>query len=498
MVTHAIWEAGSMPEAPHVVVVGGGISGLTAALRLDALGAAVTVVEAADTPGGKMQASPVAGVPVDSGAESVLARRPEALGLISELGLEERVVHPGPGSASVYSRGRIRSLPQGQLMGVPGDLAALARSGVLSPAGTLRAALDLVWPRTPVRGDLPVASYIGIRMGRQVVERLVEPLLGGVYAGRADLLSLDATLPQIAPMARRDRSLMRAVRASLEKGTPAKGKGPVFASLRGGIASLPLALAERLGGRVRTGTRVLSLERRPQGWRVRTDGGPLEADAVLLACPAPEAARLLSEHVPEAARELGGIEYASMALVTFALPASAFPEPPSGTGFLVPAGEGLTVKAATFSSNKWPWLGEELARTAPGQDLVLLRCSIGRHGESGVLERSDEDLAAVALADLATVTGLSGSPVETRVTRWTDGLPQYAVGHTGRVERVRTALTRHPGLGVCGAAYGGVGIPACIADAGREAERLADALRTDIHPGRGDGADGHDQQGVNP
>ncbi|GHC84603.1 protoporphyrinogen oxidase [Nocardiopsis terrae] len=489
-----------MPEAPHVVVIGGGISGLTAAHRFNRRGVTTTVVEAADTPGGKLRASPVAGVSVDAGAEAVLARRPEALDLFTELGLDERVVHPGPGAAAVYSRGRVRALPKGQLMGVPGDLRALARSGVLSPAGTLRAALDLVWPSTPVRSDVPVAAYVGTRMGRQVVERLVEPLLGGVYAGRADELSLDSALPQIAPMARSSRSLMGAVHTSLRgRGSAPAGSGPVFASLRGGVASVVDALAERQPD-LRTGTRAGALERTPRGWSVRLDGGERVAcDAVLLACPAPEAARLLADTEPAAARELGGIEYASMALVTFALPAAAFPEPLTGTGFLVPAGEGLTIKAATFSSNKWPWLARELDRVNPGEDLVVLRCSIGRSGDDAALRRSDEELARVALADLARVTGLTGSPVQTRVTRWTDGLPQYAVGHAARVERIRSGVRRHPGLGVCGAAYGGVGIPACVADADREAGRLADTLTDHSHTDRGDqSADGPNQQGVNP
>ncbi|GAA1458056.1 protoporphyrinogen oxidase [Nocardiopsis exhalans] len=504
-----------MPQAPHVVVIGGGVSGLTAAHRLNGRGITTTVVEAADAPGGKLRASPVAGVSVDAGAEAVLARRPEALDLFTELGLDDQVVHPGPGAAAIYSRGRIRSLPKGQLMGVPGDLRALARSGVLSPAGTLRAALDLVWPRTPVRSDVPVAAYVGTRMGREVVDRLVEPLLGGVYAGRADELSLDSTLPQIAPMARRDRSLMNAVHTSLSGrgATPTKA-GPVFASLRGGVASLVGALASRQKD-LRTGTRAEALERLPEGWRVRLEGAQgaqaetLDCDAVLLACPAPEAARLLADTEPAAARELRRTEYASMALVTFALPASAFPATLTGTGFLVPAGEGLTIKAATFSSNKWPWLAQELDRVNPGEDLVALRCSIGRFRDENALRRSDEELAEAALADLARVTGLRGSPVETRITRWTDGLPQYAVGHAARVERVRSAVGSHPGLGVCGAAYGGVGIPACIADADREAERLADVLtdhnRTDHNrtdrgaPGAaGPNQPGPNQQGVNP
>ncbi|MBE3002160.1 protoporphyrinogen oxidase [Nocardiopsis sp. HNM0947] len=484
-----------MPEAPHVVVVGGGVSGLTAAHRLRGHGAAVTVIEAADRPGGKLQASPVVGARVDAGAEAVLARRPEAVDLFEELGLGDRVVHPGQGSASLYSRGRRRPLPKGQLMGVPGDLRALARSGVLSWGGVLRAGLDLVRPRTPVQGDVSVADYIGTRMGHQVVDRLVEPLLGGVYAGRADRLSLDSTLPQIAPMARTERSLLRGVRTSLAgRGKAPTAPGPVFASLRGGVAGLVETLAERQGERLRTGTRARALERREHGWRVHLEGSdPLDCDGVLLACPAPEAARLLREHVPEAASGLEGIDYASMALVTFALPASAFPGPLTGTGFLVPSGEGLTVKAATFSSNKWPWLAEEVAEANPGEDLVVLRCSIGRFGEHATLQRSDDELAEAALADLARVTGLSGTPVQTRVTRWENGLPQYSVGHADRIERVRGAVGRHPGLGVCGAAYEGVGVPACIADAGREARRLAEGLTAHPHT-----TDATDQQGANP
>ncbi|WP_017572578.1 protoporphyrinogen oxidase [Nocardiopsis halotolerans] len=489
-----------MPEAPHVVVVGGGVSGLTAAHRLRGLGVTVTVVEATDTPGGKLRASPVAGVSVDAGAEAVLARRPEALDLFSELGLDDRVVHPGPGAAAVYSRGRVRPLPKGQLMGVPGDLRALARSGVLSPAGTARAGLDLLLPRTPVRDDVSVAAYVGARMGPEVVDRLVEPLLGGVYAGRADRLSLESTLPQIAPMARRDRSLMHAVHTSLRgRGAAPTRPGPVFASLRGGVAELVGALARECSDGLRVGSRVRALRRLPEGWRVHLDSNErIACDAVLLACPAPEASRLLADHAPGASRDLRGVEYASMALVTLALPASAFPEPLTGTGFLVPAGEGLTIKAATFSSNKWPWLAEELARVNPGDDLVVLRCSIGRFGDTAALERSDEELAAAAVRDLATVTGMSGTPVQTRVTRWTEGLPQYTVGHAALVERVRADVARSPGLGVCGAVYGGVGVPACVADAHQQAERLVDALSTNSQTSGGDEAAGTNQQGVNP
>ncbi|GLU48970.1 protoporphyrinogen oxidase [Nocardiopsis ansamitocini] len=453
-------------------MVGGGVSGLAAAHRLSVDGHAVTVLEGSPRLGGKIDVSPVAGVPVDAGAESVLARRPEGIALIGTLGLDGRLAYPGTLTAGLYSRGALRDFPANHMMGVPGDLLSLVRSGVLSPAGALRAARDLVWPATLVRDDVPVAAYIGIRMGHEVVERLVEPLLGGVYAGRADRLSLDSTLPQIAPLARKERSLMTAVRTAKQRAADAAPEGkptPVFATLRGGLGTLIDALAARPGVRVETSATVRELKRTEQGWRLTvgcaTQPRTLDADAVVLACPAPAAARLLSAEVPLAATELAAIDYASMAVITLAYRASAFPSGPVGSGFLVPAVEGRAVKAATFSSLKWPWLADALDAAHPDTPMVMLRCSIGRVGEEALLQRSDEELAALAMADLADICGIRELPVDRRVTRWGGGLPQYAVGHADRIARVRSALAEHEGLAVCGAAYDGVGVPACIGSA---------------------------------
>ncbi|MDA8370363.1 MAG: protoporphyrinogen oxidase [Nocardiopsaceae bacterium] len=470
-----------MERKQRVAVVGGGVAGLTAAYRLTKGGAEVTVFESAPRLGGKIDVSEVAGVPVDAGAESVLARRPEALDLIFELGLADRIVHPAPGPAAIYSRGRLRAFPHDHVMGVPGNPVALARSGVLSPAGALRAGLDLFLPRTPVRADVPVGAYIRARMGDEVVDRLVEPMLGGVYAGRADRLSLDATLPQIAPLARNERSLMRAVRgitrAQAERAARTTEPAPVFATLRGGLATLIDALAGQSGAVVQTSATVRELY--PDGagtWRLTIgsahDPRQETVDGVVLACPAPATARLLRPFAPAAAAELGGIDYASMAVVTLAYPASAFSRPLSGSGFLVPARENLSIKAATFSSVKWPWIAEELRAAHPGTGMVAVRCSIGRIGEEAVLQRSDEELAALAAADLAAICGITGAPVETRVSRWGGGLPQYDAGHGDRVARAHTALAPHSGLALCGAAYGGVGIPACIAGAAEAARRI--------------------------
>ncbi|MFG2015505.1 protoporphyrinogen oxidase [Actinomadura geliboluensis] len=467
----------------HAVVVGGGIAGLAAARMLARDGVRVTVLEGSPQIGGKLRVSEIAGVPVDEGAESMLARRPEGLDLVRGLGRAADLVNPGTASSAILSRGALRRLPSGQVMGVPSDLRALAASQVLSPAGLARVPLDLVLPETPRGGDVSVAAYIGARVGREVVDRLVEPLLGGVYAGRAELLSFEATLPAVAAAARGHRSLISAVQG-IRKAAPADA-GPVFATLPDGLGTLPQLVADDItaaGGTVRTGATVRELRRREDGWRLTVgptrDPEYLDADAVVVAVPAAPAARLLEPDVPAAARELAGIEYASMAIITLAYRPTAFPRLPKGSGYLVPGVEsdpergGRGVKAVTFSSVKWPHLRER----DPG--VIAVRCSVGRLGEERTLQRSDEELAATAMAELAATCGVTELPAESRVTRWGGGLPQYNVGHADRVAKVRAAVAGTPGLAVAGAAYDGLGIPACIASARAAATRVLDHLRS--------------------
>lgn len=471
-----------MEHTPHVAVVGAGISGLSGAYELVRSGCRVTVLEGSPRIGGKLSSATVAGVAFDDGAESVLVRRPEALDLIRELGLEDRLTHPGTTSARIYSRGALRPLPTRQVMGVPADPVALARSGLLSPGGVLRAARDLVWPASPPGGDVSVADHIGRRMGREVVDRLVEPLLGGVYAGRADELSLEATLPQIASLARTSRSLAVGVGRAAREARIRSGGGPVFATLRGGVAGLAAALADKCGAAVETSATVRGLRREGRQWRLTVgsahDPREITADGVLLACPAAPAARLLGTEIPAAAEPLAGIEYAGMAVVTLAYPRAAVSGVFGGgaSGVLVPAVEGRSVKAVTFSSVKWPWLAEELREIHSDPAPLLLRCSIGRVGEESLLQRDDADLMRLAARDLAEMCGITGPPLEGRVTRWGGALPQYTVGHLERVERVRAALGPHRGLGICGAALDGVGIAACVATARSAATELAAEL----------------------
>ncbi|MBS2963088.1 protoporphyrinogen oxidase [Actinocrinis puniceicyclus] len=454
----------SKPAGDRLAVVGGGITGLAAAQAAARDGWRVTLLEADTRAGGKLALGAVAGVQVDLGAESLRARRPEGTGLAREVGLGEDVVHPATTAAGIYSRGELHPLPGGQIMGVPGDLRALAASGLLNAAALARVRADRLLPRTPVEGDVAVGEYVAKRLGREVVDRVVEPLLGGVYAGHADRLSLAATVPQLAALAAAGTSLANGVRDLLmtRSASDAGTATPVFAGIRGGVGRLPSAVAEDARGHgadVRIGTGVRTLIKTSGGWRLElSDGTALDVHAVLLAVPAPEAARLLSGHAETAVRQLGGIEYASMAVITLAFPAAALgPEGLPGSGFLVPPVDGRTIKAATFSTAKWPWMAH-----AAG-NLVILRTSLGRHGEERDLDRDDEDLVKAALSDLGEVITMAAAPVDAHVQRWMSALPQYAVGHLDRVAAIRAALPA--GIAVAGAAYDGVGIPACIASA---------------------------------
>jgi oxygen-dependent protoporphyrinogen oxidase len=447
----------SAPARPKVIVVGAGIAGLAAAhaLALDGR-VAVTVLEGSPRTGGKLLRGAVAGTETDLGAEAVLARRPEGVALMAQLGLD--TVSPTTTKAAVWTRGALRPLPAGHVMGVPVSVRQLAASGVVSPFAVARAALDRVLPATPLgsHDDVSVASFVGARLGHSVVDRLVEPLLGGVYAGRADELSLRATMPQIAAVAG-ERSLLAALRAR----EIVPNASPVFAGLPGGVGRLAEALTVAVGAAdasIVLDTAVRSLERLPAGFRLvagsAASPNTFDADAVVLALPATPAARLLALSVPTAAAELAAIEYASMAIVTLAFSSSSFGKPLAGSGFLVPAVDGRLIKAATFSTQKWGWYVEG--------DEVLVRCSIGRHGDVADLQRSDDELVAGAVRDLAAAVGVRGVPRDAVVTRWGGALPQYAVGHLDRVARIKSALADVPGLVACGAAFDGVGIPACI------------------------------------
>ena len=490
-----------------VAVVGGGISGLTAAWRLATLPdpPRVVLLDAATQVGGKLAVGAVGPLEIDLGAESMLARRPEGVALAREVGLGPQLVHPVTTRANVVRAGRLHALPSGTVMGVPARAEGLDE--VLTAAEVRRVAAEPDLPAPPLDADTDVASWVTARVGRAVVDRLVEPLLGGVYAGHADRLSLAATVPALWQHARSGGSLLAALARDLPPAAhPAHPAQPVFAGIAGGVGRLPQALARQLAARgveLRPSTTVRDLARRPDGgWRLGLGPAPtrgvhqgshLDVDAVVLAVPARAASRLLATACPTAAAELGGIEAASVGVVAAVVRRDVLAGLP-GSGVLVPPLERRAVKAMTFSAAKWAWVD------ALDDRLAVVRLSLGRHGEEAVLQRDDADLAALALADAGDLLGrpLAAAVVATRVVRWGGSLPQPAVGHLDRIARVRAAVAAVPGLAVCGAALDGVGIPACVAAATRAAAEVAAQLpgSTGTGTGTGDGPVRQDDGGA--
>ena len=444
----------------RVAVIGAGIAGLVAADVLR--GHQVTVIDGAAQVGGKLRTSEVAGLQVDEGAEQLLARVPDAIDLVVDLGLGDRLVNPVTSQAGVWSRGQLHRLPARTVMGVPSSISSLR--DLLSGPEVARASLDLALPPRSVDVDESVAARVGRRLGHAVVDRLVEPLLGGVYAGRADELSMAATLPQLANAG---GSLIRSARAALPS-TPIDE--PVFATVVGGLQQLADHVAKRSGATFVLRSLVRRIERTPDGYRVvhgaTNDEQSLDVDAVVVAVPPPAASRLLASISPAASAELAAIDMASMAIVTLAIPRAAMPTV-DGSGYLVPSIENRPVKAVTFTSYKWRHLSVD--------DVAIVRCSIGRHGDVAVLQRDDEELVADAVAELSSAVGVRAAPVASRVSRWGGGLPQYAVGHVERVQRIQAAVAATAGVAVCGAAYEGVGVPACIRS-GRAAAAAIEAV----------------------
>ena len=452
----------------RVVVVGGGISGLAAAHAL-ATGPnppQITVLEGSPRLGGKLFGAELEGVPVDLGAESVLARRPEAVDLIRAVGLGDDIVHPATTSAGLWVGDRIRAIPP-TIMGVPVDPAATA--DVLGSEAAAEVAHEAELPAPALEEDVAIGRFVAERMGTAVTDKLIDPLLGGVYAGKAEEISLAAAVPELYAKLRTAPSLLAATAELREAGQKRAGQ-PVFAGIVGGINRLIGALEKDLTDRgvdIRHKLAVRRITRTSNGFAL--EAGPVPAptlqtaDAVVVAVPATPASRMLAEVVPAASTELAAIEYASMAIVTLAVRKQDWPEGATGSGFLVPSVEGRTIKASTYSHSKWAWSAEA------GGELAVLRASVGRLGEEYVLQRSDEELVALAVSDLKRAVGLDAPVVGSLVTRWGGGLPQYAVGHLGRVDRVEAAVASVPGLAVCGAAYRGVGIAACVASAGQAA-----------------------------
>ena len=470
-------------------MIGGGVAGLAAAHRLCCSGAEVVLLDA-DRLGGKLRTSPFAGRPVDEAADAFLARVPFATDLARAVGLGDRLVAPTTGAAKVFVDERLVPLPAGHLLGIPTSADAPDLAAVLTPDALARLRHDLTAPGPPPGADdESIGGFIRRRLGDEVLERLVGPLVGGINAGDVDALSLAAVTPQIDAIARSGTaSLVAAAREARARAVPAGDEppAPVFLAPVGGMATFVAALVDDLrdrGASLHEQVAVRSLERLPAGWRVIADHSrgrgvtsdvTHEVDAVVLATPAPVTSSIIQDHAPAAAAHLSAIRHASVALVTLAIPADRDAPPRVGSGFLVPRQAGLLLTACSWSSSKWAALAPER-----GDGTELLRASAGRMDDRRIAELDDAALVERLVDDLDATMGLAAAPTAHRVGRWPSSFPQYAPGHLDRVAALEADVAGHaPTLAVAGNALRGVGIPASIQSGSRAAEGVLRALAT--------------------
>lgn len=448
MTTYAAARAG----APVYAVVGGGISGLAAAYRIrGAVGPepAIVLFDPADRLGGVLRTETLCGQPFDIGAEAFIVRRPEVPALLTELGLADRQIAPTGVKTTIYSQGRLHPLPTGTLNGIPGS--AEAMTGLVDAATVSRIAAEPHRPWQWLRGSDPaVGDVVGPRFGEQVVTRSLDPMLSGVYAGSAATIGIRAAAPTLAAALDNGApSLTAAVGAAL----PSGAAGPVFGAVDGGYR----VLVERLLAHscaTWEQTAITGLQHADEGWELAdADGGTWRADAVVVALPAPRAATLLGAVAPEAAAVAARVPVASAAVLAMGLPPGT-PFPPQ-SGVLVATGEALHAKAITLASRKWG------ARA----DAEVVRLSFGRFGDGIARDTPEGELLAWALDDLQTVFGIVADPIETKVHRWIDAMPQYGPGHGDLVSELRAALP--PGMAVAGNYLDGVGVPGCLVAAAR-------------------------------
>lgn len=452
----------------HLAIIGGGITGLTAAfyvnktIREQKLPLSVSLMESSERLGGKIKTERTNGFVIEQGPDSFLARKKSAAQLVKDVGLEEELVRNRTGQSYVLNDGQLYEIPKGTSMGIPTTVSAFTSTDLFSPTAKLRTALDLVIPRSGRSDDPSVGNFFKRRLGTQTVDRLIEPLLSGIYAGDLDKLSLKATFPQFYKVEQNARSLMLGMRRVRSKQQPQaeKPKGQ-FLTLQNGLESLVEEIENQLPeGSVRKYCAVDQIEKTEKGYTLHLNNGEtIEADAVISAVPHQMAADFLPNE--PFLQPLGGAKSTTVATIAMTFPANRVRLDRDGTGFVVSRTAGFTITACTWTHKKWP-------HTTP-EGKVLLRCYVGKPGDEDIVEKTDEAMTNIVLQDLKRVTEIDGEPEFVLIKRWRKAMPQYIVGHLKWLENLRKQTALHfPGLFFAGASYEGVGIPDCI-EQGKEA-----------------------------
>ncbi|WP_336885165.1 protoporphyrinogen oxidase [Caldalkalibacillus salinus] len=465
--------------AKNIVIVGGGITGLSAAFYASKFAQEkqipvnITLIEKAPALGGKMQTQYRDGFTIERGPDSFLARKRPMIDLIQDLNLTDQLVGTDSKAKKTYilHNGELHRIPAGSVLGIPTAMGPFFKTGLISPAGKLRALMDLIQPKGEHTSDESLGQFLERRLGKEVVQHITEPLLSGIYAGEMSKLSLMATFPQFRSVEQKHRSLILGMKENRKNQTapqdiPGVPKGTVFLSLKGGLSSLIKALEQQLSPQVTvlTGQQVSAIQKHGDvqdentadfhPYTVRLDNGTeYQADNVILTTPPPQAATLLAPF--DVGEALQNVYYVSVANVIMAFEKKDIAKPLDGSGFLVPRSEGRHITACTWTSTKW-------AHSAP-EDKVLVRCYVGRRGDESITTLPEDELVKKVRQDMKDLIGLEAEPLFYEVNRWPHAMPQYPVGHVNMVKDVRKKLEQTlPGVFVTGGGYGGVGLPDCV------------------------------------
>lgn len=451
----------------HVAIIGGGITGLSAAFSLHQqmkkknLPLTFTLIESSERLGGKIQTQTQDGFVIERGPDSFLARKRSAAELVKEVGLESELVHNEAGQSYVLHRNQLMPIPEGAVMGIPTKLTPFVSSSLFSPIGKMRAALDLVLPRANNAEDESVGHFFRRRLGNEVVDHLIEPLLSGIYAGNLDRLSLLSTFPNFRQLERKNRSLILGIKKTRPpQNKPEKKPQGIFLTLKRGLQSLVEAIEAHLPtSSIIKQTALKGVEKTEDGYLLfLSSGRSIHADAVILTVPHQITRNVLARY--SFIKPLDPAPPTTVATVALAYP-EAVDLGMDGTGFLVPRQSDYTITACTWTHRKWPHT------TPPGKS--LLRCYVGRADEESIVDESDDVILETVQNDLKRSMNIDTTPSFTHITRWHKAMPQYIVGHNKRLESTREQLKQHlPGIILAGSSYEGVGIPDCI-DQGKQA-----------------------------
>ncbi len=455
-----------------VVVIGGGITGLTVAYYLQkearekGLDIKCTLLEASHRLGGKVQTVERDGFVIERGPDSFLARKQSASRLVNEVGLGDKLVNNTAGKSYVLVNGKLHPMPGGSIMGIPTQIGPFITTGLFTPIGKLRAAMDFVLPRTPGESDQSLGQFFRRRLGDEVVENLIEPLLSGIYAGDIDQLSLMSTFPQFHQVEQKYRSLILGMKQTtppkpkLNGQTKSAPKGQ-FLTVSTGLQSFIDAIEAKLElGTVFKGIKVEGIEKHNHHYLLKLNNGEeMTADSVVVATPHHVTQSIFNEY--SFFNSFKDMPSTSVATVAMAFPEEAINKDIDGTGFVVSRNNDYIITAVTWTHKKWP-------HTTP-EGKVLLRCYVGKAGDEAIVDQSDDEIIKVVLDDLNKTMNITDQPEFSIVTRWKDAMPQYTVGHKDRVEYVKKNVAEHlPGVFLAGSSYEGIGLPDCI-DQGEEA-----------------------------